>query len=75
MWRFRKLSGPTVAARNSFRKRRLPTGTATSATRTGRCVFRLGKTANNCVTEAISIHRKIDSDTVSFHFGVQFAVR
>jgi hypothetical protein len=27
------------------------------------------------MAEAISIHRKIDSDAVSFHFGVQFAVR
>jgi hypothetical protein len=41
----------------------------------GRCVFRLGKTANKAEAEAISIHWKIDSDAVSFHFGVQLAVR
>jgi hypothetical protein len=56
------------------RKRLLPTGTATSATPAGRCVFRLGKTSNNAVAEAISFERKIDSDAVSFHFGVQFTV-
>ena len=27
------------------------------------------------MAEAISIHRKIESDAVSFHFGVQFTVR
>jgi hypothetical protein len=66
---------PGGTDRPSFRERRLPTGTATSATPAGRCVFRLGKTANNAVAEAISFHRKIDSDAVSLDFGVQFTVR